>query len=392
MPRNKPRRAKGEGSIYERRNAAGELIGYEGSIEIDAGTGGKRRRRKATGKTKTDVANKLRELKRQAEAGVDLGTQRQTVKQFLDHWLGDVVSKSTAPKTWASYEETCRNYILPHVGHIRLDALKQKQCQTMYDKLLIQTHHRTGKPLAPRTAEYAVKVLQRALNRAIREKLIVHNPAALVVTVRSAHTVQALSQESARAFLRALAGHRLAPLFWTLILTGMRRGEALALLWDDIDFTGMTITITKNYQRVRGVRIVGDPKNKSTRTIPLSTALAEILTAHRAQQGKDRTASSWREHGLVFPSTVGTYIIPGNLHDDFKTLLKRAGLPETTRLHDLRHTCATLLLDAGVNPANVAAQLGHAKVSTTLDVYGHSVPSSQAEGLEALGEAMRGEE
>ena len=385
------RRAKGEGSIRELRDDQGRITGYEGSIELEAGLNGKRRRKKATGKTKAEVAKKLQELKRQSEQGVDLGTKRQTVAQYLEHWLTDVVGIRNAPKTFASYKGEVVNHIVPHIGHIRLDQLTQHHVERMRNAL--QQTPQTQQPdklLGLRQVEYAVKVLSRALNRAIKEKLISHNPAALVEVPKATPNRHALTIEQAQAFLAALAGHPQEALYTALILTGMRKGEALALVWADVDLEHRSITITKTGQRIPGIgRHIGTTKTKKGRVIAIPALLVRVLERHRQQQaqiGRDGKRS------LVFPSAAGTLIESGNLHRQFKGLLEKAGLPGDVTIHSLRHTCATLLLDGGESAVNVAAQLGHAKVSTTLDIYGHSVKDSQARGIEALARRLQGDE
>lgn len=384
------RRAKGEGHIRPVTDDNGKIIGYEGSIEIDAGIGGKRRRRKATGKTKAEVAKKLQELSRQSEQGVDLGTKRQTVAQYLEHWLTDVVGIKNAPKTFASYKAEVINHINPHVGHIRLDQLTQAHVERMRNAL--QQTPQTQQPdklLGLRQVEYAVKVLSRALNRAIKEKLIGHNPAALVEVPKATPTRHALTIEQAQAFLAALAGHPQEALYTALILTGMRKGEALALTWPDIDLDNREIAITKTGQRIHGIgRHIGTTKTKKGRVIAMPDVLVRVLERHRQRQEQTGTYSA---RGMVFPSTTGTLIESGNMHRQFKRLLAKAGLPADVTIHSLRHTCATLLLDGGESAVNVAAQLGHAKVSTTLDIYGHSVRDTQARGIEALARKLKGD-
>ena len=385
------RRAKGEGTIYPVRNDDGKIVGYEGSIEITSGVGGKRRRKKATGKTKRDVSRKLDEYRKQAEAGMDLGAKRQTLKRFLDHWLKDVVAQRCSPKTQSSYRDEVRNHIVPHLGHITLDKLNPTPIEQMRDELE-QTPQklRPDQKLGPRQVEYAVLVLKRALNRAIKEKLITYNPAALVEVKKATPKRIFLKIEQAQRFLAVLAGHRQEALYAALILTGMRKGEALALRWPDIDLDQRTITVSKTTQRIHGHgRHTGTTKTGKERAISMPSVLVHLLQRHEIRQ---RGEGLYSPDGLVFPSEAGTEVESGNLHRQFKGLLEQAGLPLDATIHSLRHTCASLLLDAGENIANVSAQLGHARVSTTSDIYAHAVASSQARGIEALGQRLRRDE
>ncbi len=384
------RRAKGEGHIKPLLDDNGKTIGYEGSIEIAPGLNGRRRRAKASGKTKTEVAKKLQDLKRQSEQGVSV-TERMTVAAYLDHWLKDVVGIKNAPKTYASYKSEVKHHIRPHVGHILLHALTQAHVERMRDALqqTPQMQH-PDKPLGPRQVEYAVKVLSRALNRAIKEKRISVNVAALVELPKAAPKRAVLTLEQAQAFLAALAGHRMEAFYAALILTGMRKGEALALLWTDVDLANREIVISKTGQRIHGIgRHIGTTKTGRTRTIGMPGVLVRLLERHRERL---QAANLYRERGMVFPSEAGTLIESSNLHRQFKGLLAKAGLPDATTIHSLRHTCATLLLDAGENVANVAAQLGHTRVSTTTDIYSHSVRNSQMRGIEDLANRLKGDE
>lgn len=388
----KQRRAPGEGSIYPIRNKAGEITGYAGSIDLTVGIDGKRRRRRARGKTKTEVANKLRELRKQADAGVDLGTPRQTLAQFLAHWLKDVVLIRNSPKTHASYSDVVRLYIIPHIGHIRLDQLTQKHIQAMATALVQQPNQkRPGTLLDAYIVRRAVHILKAALNRAKQERLIAYNPAELVELPRTnTRKIQAFSEADARRFLQVVSGHRLEALWWILMLCGLRKGEVLALVWSDVDFEQKLLSVSKSYQKIGKEKVTGKPKTSTgNRLVPLPDVLITLLREHQRRQGEEKY--SVPTYDRIFVTRTGTPIDPSNLWAQFKSLLKKAGLPAATRVHDLRHTCATLLLDAGENPRNVAALLGHSKTSTTLDIYGHSVAASQAKGIEALGERLKGD-
>lgn len=390
MPKqpSSPRRAKGEGSIYAVKDADGRIISYKGSIELPPGLNGKRKRLKASGKTKQEVAAKLRDLKRKSEAGLDLGTRRQTMNQFLAHWMTDVVKVKSEPKTIESYEDTIRLYIAPHIGHIQLINLTTHHCQMMYDALRKQPDSRTRTATTrtlTRAAEYAVKVLERALNRAIEERLIIFNPAAVIETQASEAKVQALTEAQAVTFLASIEGHRLEALYHLLLLCGLRQGEARAIEWGDLDLEHSTLSITKTSQRLRQGFITKSPKTRSSvRTISLPETTVGLLQKMKEQR-------TMYTNGLVFLSETGTALSPRNLDRQFKSLLKRAGLPETT-LHSLRHTCATLLLDQGESAVNVASQLGHADAATTLRIYGHSVAASRARGVEALAKRLKKKE
>lgn len=384
-----PRRAPGEGSIYEVKDAAGKITGYEGSIDLEPGLNGKRKRKRVRAKTKTEVAKLIRDAQRQVAAGMDIGSPRQTMAQFLQHWLDDVVKVKLAAKTHHDYSDAIKRYIAPYIGHLRLNQLTQRHVQELLKKLQKQPKQNRGGLLSPRTVEYAIGVLKFGLDRAIQERLIEFNPAALVeVPAGKARSMHALTEVEAIRFLEALQGHRLEVLFWLLLLCGLRRGEALALTWADFDATHKQLSINKAMQRIGTALVTGSPKTTSSvRVVPLPEVLAgmlAVLHAMRRQSGMYVSQSD-----LIFLNEAYKPIDPSSLHRTFKVLLKRAKLPETIRLHDLRHTCATLLLDAGENPTNVSALLGHARTSTTLNIYSHAVPETQARGVEALSKRLK---
>lgn len=384
-----PRRAPGEGSIYEVKDAAGKVIAYEGSIDLEPGLNGRRKRKRVRAKTKTEVAKLIRDAQRQRDAGMDIGTPRQTIAQFLQHWLDDVVLVKDAPKTHHSYSETIKRYIAPHIGHLRLDQLTQRHVQELLKKLQAQRRQYGSVFLSPRTVEYAINVLKHGLDRAIQERLIEFNPAALVeVPIGKARSMHALTEVEAIRFLEALQGHRLEALFWLLLLCGLRRGEVLALTWADFDAAHKQLSINKATQRIGKELVTGDPKTSSSvRVVPLPEVLAGMLAL--LHELRRQSSLCWFESDLIFLNEADNPIDPSSLHRTFKVLLKQAKLPDTIRLHDLRHTCATLLLDAGENPTNVSALLGHARTSTTLNIYSHAVPETQAKGVEALSKRLK---
>jgi integrase len=176
-------------------------------------------------------------------------------------------------------------------------------------------------------------------------------------------------------------------------MSGLRMGEALGLKWSDIDLEGGTLRLHRQLQRMRegGGLVFSEPKIASRRTIDLPQRAVEALRSHRRRQAEEqlRAGSNWQDNGLVFATGKGTPLDAQNIvNRHFKPLLKRVGLPDI-RWHDLRHTCATLLLSRGVHPKLVQHLLGHASIQLTLDRYSHWIPSmgrATAEGMdEALG-------
>ena len=192
--------------------------------------------------------------------------------------------------------------------------------------------------------------------------------------------------------LEAARGHRLEALYMLALSTGMRQGELLALKWDDVDLEGGVLRARRTLTKTGKVYAIGEPKTKnSRRVIRLSGAAVEALRGHLSRQlgEMERMGSLYRPGGLVFATEVGTIINPSNVRNrSLRLLLKAAGL-RPVRFHDLRHTCATLLLSKNVNPKIVSEMLGHASVSITLDVYSHLMPDMQDKAAKALEEILR---
>src|SRR5215217_750139 len=202
--------------------------------------------------------------------------------------------------------------------------------------------------------------------------------------------------DQVRAMLRAARGDRLEALDVVAVHTGMRQGELQALKWPDVDLREGHVSMRRTITKSGGRLLVGEPKTaKIRRTITLTTGSLNALRAHRKRQLEEmmQRTGLWQDHGLVFASEAGTLINPTNLRRrHFASLLKRAGLPADTRFHDLRHTCATLLLGKGVHPKFVQELLGHANIAITLDTYSHVIPGMGDATARAMEDALEGDQ
>jgi integrase len=208
--------------------------------------------------------------------------------------------------------------------------------------------------------------------------MVPRNPADAVKAPRpTPEEMRPLSPDEAHKLVEAAHGDRLEALYILALQTGMRQGELLALKWEDVDLNRGMVHVRRTLVRSRGRFSLGEPKTKkSRRPVNLTSAAVEALKTHLGRQLEDiqRLGDLYRDDGLVFTSGVGTLINPSNLRRrSFEPLLQRAGLPQL-RFHDLRHTCATLLLSRNANPKLVQELLGHATVAITLDTYSHVIP------------------
>ena len=205
--------------------------------------------------------------------------------------------------------------------------------------------------------------------------------------------VQPLDLDDARQLLETARGGRLYALWAVAIGVGLRRGEALGLRWIDVDLDGGTLRVEQSVQRVDGKLRFAPPKTaRSRRTIPLPSVCVAALRVHRAVQNAERLGAglAWHDFGLVFTTSIGTPIEPRNLNRSFDALCARAGI-RRVRVHDLRHTCASLLLAQGVAPRVVMEILGHSQLAVTMNIYSHVLPAVEREAADRMNAALSGD-
>jgi integrase len=247
------------------------------------------------------------------------------------------------------------------------------------------------KRLSPATIRGVRAVLRAALSDAMRWGLVGRNAAALAHGPRVGRPeLEVFSTEQAQTFLEAIQGERLGAFFCTAIGTGLRLGELLGLRWSDVDLDAGVLAVRQALQRVgKHLRFVEPKSKQSRRRVTLPTFAVRALIGHREHQASEQrlAGSKWTDTGLVFTSSIGTALDERNVRRTFKEILRAAELP-ALRLHDLRHTTATLLLTQGVHPRVVMETLGHSQVSLTLDTYSHVLPGLQAEAAKRMDDAI----
>jgi integrase len=238
---------------------------------------------------------------------------------------------------------------------------------------------------APSTVHHTYVVVHSALDQAVAWGLIPANPADRVKPPRVTQSEMVPpTVDELKRLLAAATGDRLQALWWLIALTGLRKGEALALKWSDVDWAQHTLRVVRTVAADGGLRSIHDAKTAAgRRSVALSPHLEEILMAHQERQAIEQAAfggdgGAWNAEGWVFCSEHGTLLWPANVNRRFRTLRQQAGLPDTVRIHDLRHAMATLWLSQGVPVRVVSERLGHASVSVTLQIYGHLLPHMQA--------------
>lgn len=362
----KSKRGQNEGSFYQRADGRWEAL-----LTIPADAPGGPARRSFYGKTKAEAMSKMRESQRKVEQGLPIIPEKQKVGDFLDDWLRDVVKPSVRPSTYVSYAMLVKQHLKPGLGHHKLARLTPQQVQAHLNVKL-------ASGLSARSVQYQRAVLRRALNQALKWDLVSRNVATLVEPPTARRfEIQPLSPSQARAFLSTVEGDRLEALYRTAIAMGLRQGEALGLQWSAIDLDAGTLTIRTALQRIDKVPTLVEPKtDRSRRTLPMPAKVIEALRAHRVRQLEERLFAGPRWDGsldLVFTTPIGTPLDPSNVTKQFHAALKRAGLPRI-RFHDLRHSCASLLLAQGVPARTIMETLGHSQISLTMNTYSHVAP------------------
>lgn len=367
---NKARRGPNEGSIYQRKDgrwASDVTLGYEN---------GKRKRKTLYGATREDVFEKLTDTLHKQQRGEVIPTGKHTLGEFLDQWLADCVKPALRPRTYGSYEEMVRLHIKPALGHLRLAKLNPQHVQRFLNQLANKKAKNVkDRTLSPRTVAYNRTVLRMALSVAEEWRLIPHNPAVgrIRLTRGESRKVEPWTLEQRRALLKAVESDRMAALFLVMLFMGLRRGEALALRWQDVDLEARVLRVTGTLQRINKELVIGSPKTeKSQRTLPIPVSVIAALRENRSRQLEERMAAApvWQDSGLVFTTAVGSPIDPRNAKRVFDRLLQEAELPHC-RLHDLRHQFASNALAYGIELKVVSDLLGHSKLAITADIYAH---------------------
>jgi integrase len=373
------KRGNGEGTIYRRKNG-----GWATQYTVYTAEG--RRRKTLYGKTRQEVAAKLTKAMADRDGGLLFDAGSLTLGEYLDRWLADSVKDTVRLTTYQGYERICRLHIKPSLGQVRLKDLAVVQVRGLY-------RERLEAGLAPRMVQLVHVTLHKALKQAVMDGLIPRNVTEAVKAPRpEKKEIKPLSSEQARALLEAAEGDRLEALYVLAVTTGMRQGELLGLKWEDVDLEAGTLQVrrTLSTRAGRGFSFSPPKTIKGRRSIKLPEVAKRSLKRHRKAQLEERMklAGLWEDNELVFASRVGTPVGRQELVTrSFKPLLSQAGLPDI-RFHDLRHTCATLLLGKGVHAKFVQELLGHATISITLDTYSHVLPGMGDAAAGAMDEAL----
>jgi integrase len=349
--------------------------------------------------TRREAQTALTTVLARMQQGSYVEPARVTLRDYLtDEWLPAVKAK-VKPSTYLSYETHVHRHINPAIGSVPLQKLTPTILDAFYGTLSTEPRkpvHQprrkndaeegpAAKPLSPLTCRKVHATLHKALADAVRKDRLLRNPAdaADPPKTKSArtHDMKTWTAKELRAFLESAEGTRLYPLWLILATTGMRRGEALGLGWDDVDMENARLSIRQNMVSVGYKVQIGRPKTGHGRNISLDPATLAVLKSLRRQQLEEKMQwqqAGYIDSGYVFRRENGTPYHPDLISQAFDKAVRDSMQPRI-RLHDLRHTHATLALQAGVHPKVVSERLGHASISITLDIYSHAIPAMEEE-------------
>jgi len=360
---------------------------YRIVLSVGHDTAGKRLRRWITVRgSRRDAEKRLAELQHEYNSGTYIKPGKMSVAVFLDKWLQDYARPNLSPRTIEGYEQIMNHYIIPKFGNCTLVQLKAQDVLSFYSAEL-----KAG--LSAQTVRHHHTLLHRALNCAVEWGLVAYNPINAVRPPRARHVeMQTWDEAEVSQFLEMARDSQYYALFHTAIFTGARRSELLGLRWRDVDFVCSQIYISRGLHQLKGGSIViTQPKTaQSRRTIALSPSAILTLQEHRDKMAIDRVIIGipLTDNDLVFSQPDGRPFRPDTISRVWKTIAAKAGV-RVIRLHDARHSHASLMLKAGVHPKIVQERLGHSTISTTLDTYSHVAPGLQEAAAKRFDEAIQ---
>lgn len=345
----------------------------------------KRRQRRLSAPTRKALEALQAKTLHELQTGAYVEPSTVTLAAYLARWL-EAAEPTIRPSTYDLYRRIIARHLTPGIGALPLGALTPLHIQQHYAEKLTT--------LKPATVRQQHAILHRALDQAIKWRLLVRNPTEAVDPPRvRASELTTWTAPQARAFLDGTADDALAALWRLALTTGMRQGELLALRWQDVDLDRGNLAVRRTLTRDRAGRwAVGDPKSAAgRRSLALPPACVAALKRHKAQQTERRLqwGAAWQDGGLIFDRGGGGMLTPSTLKYSYRRLLTRLDLP-VIRFHDLRHTAATLMLAEGIHPKIVAERLGHSAISMTLDRYSHVSMDMQREAADRLERALGG--
>lgn len=382
------KRNNGEGSVRQRPDKR-----WEARLTWKDAATGATMRRSFYGLTMREAKAKMVDARKRVDNALPVVDSRTPLATWIDEWARtSLEASSRKAATKSLYRTLARVHLSPApLGTMPLATIKPSHVEALTMRM-----RREGS--SDSTVRTTYTVLRAVLDAAVRDGHVADNVAARVkrpaVSGRADGRDEArhMTPTEVRAVLDAAKGTRYAAVLSLIAGTGMRRGEALALRWEDVDLEAGVLRVRGTLSRVDGELVRTNPKTaKSTREIPVTPGVVALIRSHRDAQAAERTwaESTWEESGFVFATEFGRPIDPRNLFRAFVAAVKRSGVdPEGVGLHTLRHSAATGMLDAGIPLHVVSRILGHSSVAITGDIYGHADDVRQRDAVDVLGAAL----
>jgi integrase len=340
----------------------------------DPATGKRRVRYVSFRGTKRAAEIELATLIAKNASGQSVDPSAETVRTFGERWLRDWAAINVGPKSLERFEELFRLYVVPHLGSTRIQKLRPVHLAETYAALL-RAGGQEGRPLSARSVGHTHRLLHRMLGHAAEWGVTLQNVASIAKPPRVEETeIEILREGEAQSLVEKLRGRSVYIVALLGLATGMRRGEMLAVCWQDIDLAAGKLRVERSLEQTRkgGVRFKVPKTKKSRRTITLPLYLITALREHRKAQQERWLAlglGKVRDDALVLATWDGQPRTPGGLSKDWSGTMSELGLSIT--LHSLRHTHASQLIAAGMDVITISRRLGHASAAITLAVYGH---------------------
>lgn len=364
---SKPKkRGNNQGSIYQikdRRWVSAITVGYNQN--------GNPKRKISYSRTKKEAQKKLVEAQYMYQTGQLTQEKLQDISlnQWLDIWLENYKKNSVKAKTYISYQEMIEFYLKPELGHVKLKDLSIIQVQMFANKMQV----------SPRTVQYTISILKQALNQAQAQGYVNSNVASSVSLPRQAQAkARALSATEAEKIFSVIDNPIHYAIYYSLLSTGVRRSELLALKWENVSLKEKTFNISKTITKdANNSWIIDTPKTpESVRTFSIPDKLVTVLRSHRSKQNKQilQAGNLYNNNNFIFCKDDGDMYCPHYISRRWNMYAKKAGIE--SNLHMLRHTFATMALQNGVDITTVSKMLGHKNVTTTLNIYSHTLPNS----------------
>lgn len=370
------KRANGEGTIYQRPDGR-----WRGRISLGKDASGKRIQKTVYGKTQQEVVDKLDELRQQTKLNKSAVIAKDSVAAYLQRWLETDVAVNRADRTLELYADSVRLYINPYIGAVKLLSLDGERLLKWQADLKKAGH-------TDNTRLKSIRVLRAALNKAVKLRMLTHNPCAVLDIPRvERREVIPLEPEQCHTLFAECESHRIGDVITLAAMTGLRKGELFALPWSAVNLREGVLTVRQTLQEIKGKLKLKITKTKSSRRVVTLEPLAIQALMNRLDKAKAEGFEP-DEVELCFTDTQGGFLRNSNFDRNiWHPIRDNVGIPDV-KFHDLRHTQASLMLHAGVDMKVIQQRLGHASYLTTANMYAHLMQDAQATASAKLATMM----